>query len=69
MMKWAIKIIFFFDQTIFLCMLNSLDILRMKYDEVKHEVIFVQQFLDAVASLALGYECQSVITLFNKKHI
>ena len=50
-------------------MLNSLDILRMKYDEVKHEVIFVQQFLDAVASLALGYECQSVITLFNKEHI
>ena len=36
-------------------MMNSLDTLRMKSDEVKHEVIFVQQFLDAVASLAVGY--------------
>ena len=50
-------------------MLNSLDILRMKYDEVKHEVIFVQQFLDAVASLALGHDCPSVLKVENTNGI
>ena len=50
MIKCAIKIIFFFDQIIFLCMLNSLDILRMKSDEIKQEVIFVQPFSVAIAT-------------------